>query len=188
MDYLQEISRVFLTGEEETVIENLYFDKPALISALEEKEHYRTNWNSLLSDLRKIRMDFSRVRDCEVFGQRHSYNASFQYDRGKKGVLFSVSFPFRVIGFRFAKFEEVEHSVSITKRYMEILSYFPFDAEMLGIAEDIQNRMVSHFTDFEVFDNRDAANPIGLVLIDCKTYADVDLWRVLFSINESGIF
>jgi hypothetical protein len=188
VDYLQEISKVFLTGEEETVIKNLYFDKPALINALEEKELYRTNWNSLLADVRKIRTDISRVRDCEVFGVRHSFNASFQYGEPIKGIIFGVSFPFRIIGFRFAMFEESEHSISTRKRYREILSYVPFDAEMLGLAEDIQNRMVSHFTDFKIFDNRDAANSVGLVLIDCKTCSDIDLWRVLFSTNDYGIF
>ncbi len=188
MDYLQEISKVFLTGEEETVIKNLYFDKPTLINALEEKELYRTNWNNLLGDVRKIRTDISRVRDCEVFVQRHSYTASFQYNGGDKGIIFSVSFPFRIIGFRFAMFEELEHSVSTRKQYREILSYFPFDAEMFGLSEDIKNRMLFNFSDFELFDNRDAPNPIGLVLIDCKTYSDIDLWRVLFSTNDHGIF
>jgi hypothetical protein len=175
-------------GDKEAVMENLYFDKPALINALEEKELYRTNWNNLLYDVRKIRTGNSRVRDCEVFAQRHSYNASFQYDGGKKGILFSVSFPFRVIGFRFAMFEEVETSVSTGKRYKEMLSYFPFDAEMSGLSEDIKNRILSHFSSFEIFDNRDAAIRMGLILMDCNTYDDIELWRVLFSTNTDGIF
>ena len=169
-------------------MENLYFDKPALINALEEKELYRTNWNNLLGDIRKIRTDSSRVRDCEVFAQRHSYNACFQYDGGKKGVLFSISFPFRVIGFRFARIEEIESPVGTGKRNREILSYFPFDSEMLGLTEDINNGILSHFSNFEIFDNREAAKRIGLILMDCNTYDDIELWRVLFSINELGIF
>jgi hypothetical protein len=55
LDYLQELSKVFPMGDKEAVMENLYFDKPELINALEEKELYRTNWNNLLNDVRKIR-------------------------------------------------------------------------------------------------------------------------------------
>ena len=101
MDYLHELSKVFLTGEKEAVIENLYIDKPALINALEEKELYRTNWDNLLEDLKKIRTGSSRIRDCEVIGQRHSYNAMFQYDRSVKAIIFSVSFPFKSLAFDF---------------------------------------------------------------------------------------
>lgn len=185
---MEEISKVFLIGDKEAVDENLYFDKPALINALEEKEHYRTSWDNLLGDVRKIGTGSSRVRDCEVFAQRHSYNASFQYDGGNKGILFSISFPFRFIGFRFARIEKIEPSAGTGKRNREILSYFPFDAEMIVLTEDIKKRMLSHFSNFEIFDNRDAANRIRLILMDCNTYDDIELWRVLFSINELGIF
>jgi hypothetical protein len=187
LNYHEAISKVFLINEE-ALIENLFVDKPALTDVLKEKEQNRTNWDDFLDDLKKIRPDYSLVRDCEPIGQRHSFYGLFTYDKGYKAIIFSVSFPFRAMGFRFAMFDETPPSSNAGKREIrEILSYFPIDSDMVALLEDIKKCMVSHFPDFEIFDNRNATQPVGLVLIDCDIYQNIELWKVLFSTGGHGI-
>ncbi len=178
--YLCSVRSVYFVGDE--VSENVRFaEKPLFLQGSIEREKHRENWKSLLNSLKSEGR--GRVKNMDSAGQNHSFTGILSYNSGLTGIVFSICFPLKLYGFRFAKMYESD----VGKGYNETLSYLPFDEEMKKITKWLQDIIIEFFPNFELFDNTFADYKVNNIIINAHIYKELDLWKAFFSTNDHGI-
>jgi hypothetical protein len=182
--YLKKLESCFFIYEKDfTEISNDNFmnDKPDLILGIIEKENYRESWNLLIESLKKKQS--LRIRDMTIFGQRHSFNALITFSYNSSGLIFSINFPHKLIGFRYA---EITEKVG-TKKMEEILSYSKIGSITKSIKQEVEKEIYFYFPSFEIFNNKYADYKVSSIIIDGMDYKEIDLWQAFFSTNDHGV-
>lgn len=178
IEYLNILNACFYVDDEipsSTYERYQMLDKSYLSTAILDKEKYHPSWKNFLVD---IKTNFSgHVRDMNHTGPRHAFNGIFSYGNPLMGIDFSISIPFKLYGFYFAKFNESGLS----------LSYSPFDEDLGSYREKIERLIKKYFPDFTLFHQNLSEFKIKLVTIDDRVFKDIDLWKVVFSPDEWGI-
>ena len=181
--YLKDLENCFfinIDGFNKSELDIFFKDKPDLIKGIHEKELYRNNWNILIKCLND-NLSF-RFRNMEIFGQRHSYNGLLSFNSDNNSIIFSISFPFKLIAFRYSKFMMNLY----TKKNEELLSYSEIDNETSIAKEILINLINLYFPNFNIFNNNYADYIIESIIIDGVKHEKINLWNALFSTNNHG--
>src|SRR5258708_22224414 len=97
-EYWSLIKRAFFVNEEIEKDHDKSIIKQYLNDGYIERIQYQQIWEDLILALRQN--DKFRVRDISGAGELYSYVGILSY--GPKGIIFSVSFPFKLYGFYYA--------------------------------------------------------------------------------------
>jgi len=180
-NYLKILRSTFYIDAETIICQYPMALKPYLVEGINARNGNIDNWNDFIKFV-KINSN-ARVRNMDNAGQIHSYTGIFSYDSNSKGIIFCISFPFKLYGFYYAKLEEYDKN-----KIIERLDYFPFDEEMKNYKTWIKNAIQKYFPFLEEFDNFYAKHKIEKIIIGAfDKHQNLDLYRAIFSTNEHGI-
>ena len=181
-DYFAILESSFYVGDDVIdVASNTFPDKQTLINSLSEKEKLLPIWSDFLGRL-KIFPD-ARIRDFTRMGGRHSFNCLFMYkSSGPKGLIISISIPFRVYGFYFYKFIKKTNVI-----FDVVESYSSIDSDMTNKVLEIEKVLKFYFKEIEAFDSKYAKINIQKLEIDGSIYQNIDLWKAIFTTNTNII-
>ena len=100
-----------------------------------------------------------------------------------RGIVFAISFPFALYGFYYCKYEQERPG-----RYVQDLSYTPFDPEMEQYRSMLEESIRKYFPDVKPFDNAYAGQKKTEVMIEGKVCRDIDLWNAVLTVYDGGLY
>ena len=178
--YLTALKEVFYVNEEATP-DKKYLQKEFLTKGISEKLQYESMWIDLIDSLKQNRT--LRVKDMSGAGEVNAFTGTLSYDNFTKGIIFAVSFPFRLFGFYYKRTTDADN----TGTFEEEFSYEPFDNEMMEVMSYLKILLIDKFPNFKQFDNSVATLKLEQIFISGKLFHNLDLWKTILSTYSQGM-
>lgn len=156
-------------------------EKSEYLRGMEQKDAHWDDWERLISELR-AQKSFGVV-DRSYADQRNAFGGFIRYGEPMRGIVFAISFPARLYGFYYCQYKQERPD-----RYIQDLSYVPLDEEMDRYRNMLEASIRKYIPDVTPFDNAFASVKIPEVIIEGKICRDIDLWNVLLTVYDGGLY
>jgi hypothetical protein len=180
-EYLDIIRSVFWMNEDGGRIVFTLEEKSEFLRGMQQKDAQWDDWEKLIGELRAQKG--VGVVDRSYADQRNAFLGFIRYGEPMRGIVFAISFPFGLYGFYYCKYERERPD-----RYIQDLSYTPFDPEMAQYRRMLEESVRKYFPDVKPFDNACAGEKIAEVIIEGKVCRDIDLWNAVLTVYDGGLY